>query len=250
MACKVKYCRFSISHVTKSHVCGKCKKLGHGEIECGDQYKINRLNMFLNDEILIDMQCSFGGCSSKKYHTIDAHHCEHCNERLHSKETCPKIIKNYNINCPICKQNNIFSINQQKVFNVSELCCICMTDPVEIYLPNCGHICICNLCCIELDKKNKDLVSINLLNNIRSEEFLISQSLDLDLIKSKLKPYPSYLKILYDMNNICIIRRLNINSKLEAIYETSEDHLIDTKIDQINKFLEGYAYINILHLFH
>ena len=32
--CKVRNCRFPNSHVTKMHLCGKCKSYGHGNIEC------------------------------------------------------------------------------------------------------------------------------------------------------------------------------------------------------------------------
>lgn len=36
MSCKVKYCRFSAFHTTKSHQCGGCGHFGHGQMECGN----------------------------------------------------------------------------------------------------------------------------------------------------------------------------------------------------------------------
>ena len=42
-SCKVAGCRHPHNHVTLGHLCGKCGKYGHGQMECGNQIQIDRL---------------------------------------------------------------------------------------------------------------------------------------------------------------------------------------------------------------
>ena len=44
MSCQVAYCRYKFSHTTSGHRCGLCGKYGHGQSECGNQWKIDQLN--------------------------------------------------------------------------------------------------------------------------------------------------------------------------------------------------------------
>ncbi len=41
--CKVQGCRYSTSHSTESHKCGKCQQFGHGQVECGNLQKMKSL---------------------------------------------------------------------------------------------------------------------------------------------------------------------------------------------------------------
>ena len=92
ITCKVKNCRFYTSHTTSGHLCGKCGKFGHGQIECGNHGKIDYLSKY-NDEIMpVHIQCSFNGCLHKHNHIKDAHHCHKC-LRKHSPDDC--IIQTY-----------------------------------------------------------------------------------------------------------------------------------------------------------
>jgi hypothetical protein len=90
MLCKVSKCRFNSSHVTKGHKCGKCKKYGHGEIECNNYNEINKLKEFYHQ--VIENKCTFGGCQYSHLHTTDAHHCTKCDARYHSPATCINIM--------------------------------------------------------------------------------------------------------------------------------------------------------------
>ncbi len=152
--CMIKNCRYPMSHTSMGHLCGSCRKFGHGIIECNKPNLINNiLDNYSNDEIPFSEQCSFSGCLTRQYHMNDAHHCMNCFQRNHSENTCPTntIIKNFNICCPICRTNNIILSTQQKIKGLTDQCVICMELPTEIFLPNCGHVCICIKCAQRLD---------------------------------------------------------------------------------------------------
>ena len=115
--CKVKNCRFYNSHVTNNHMCGNCNKYGHGEIECNNialQLNLTKYNL---EQLPENLYCKFAGCSTNKYHTTDAHHCEKCNKRYHSKSTCLlDKVSCLKITCPLCKQENQILTTQNKIF--------------------------------------------------------------------------------------------------------------------------------------
>jgi len=236
MACQIDSCTFPYTHTSRNHLCGKCNRYGHGRKECGNLFKINKLRIYYNDKLSQEIQCTFNGCINKEYHTTEAHTCDGCNKRLHSKETCPNMKKIYEIKCPICNTINIFDKIQKAFTSESNICCICMDNNIDIYLPGCAHICICTECLIKLDIKN-DQVLLNLINNIRSEQMLTN--FNLDLIKSKLKYYPSFIKIIDDSNNISVIRRLNEQSELEEFYVPNNVN----SIEEIDIFTRGYSLV-------
>ena len=49
--CKVQGCRYSTSHSTESHKCGKCDQFGHGQIECGNFQKIKKLEKYFTNYV-------------------------------------------------------------------------------------------------------------------------------------------------------------------------------------------------------
>ena len=61
MSCKVKHCRFPFAHTTKGHMCGTCKQYGHGQIECGNQTKIDELKQYLGDTLEPSEHCQIDG---------------------------------------------------------------------------------------------------------------------------------------------------------------------------------------------
>lgn len=142
--CKVSNCRFKTTHTTRSHVCGLCNKKGHGRIECNDYYlKLNLIDCY-NDIIDPENRCNIPDCELKLFHNTMAHQCEFCNYYGHSLNQCPN--KSIEIICPICRTNNSIKINQKRISGLNIECCICMDKQVEIYFPECGHVCICNHC--------------------------------------------------------------------------------------------------------
>lgn len=87
MYCKVSGCRYSSSHTTRNHTCGKCKSYGHGQIECGNLSKISYLSQFNEDKLPSNKYCVILNCDSKEYHSSNAHHCKYCT-KLHPESSC------------------------------------------------------------------------------------------------------------------------------------------------------------------
>jgi hypothetical protein len=241
--CKVIKCRFPSFHTTSGHKCGSCNNYGHGLIECMDPRLFIRLNSYLNEYLPIEEQCKFGGCKTSKYHTSEAHHCLECNSRLHSVSTCPQNqpkLQSIETTCPICKKINTLQINQQKIYGLSDICCICLSNNVEVFLPNCGHVCMCYNCFLLLNKKD-----IDVFDDIRDESFLINQNYNINELKSYLQEYPSYIEVHEGMGCTSIIRRLNIDSQIEGMFVHSDDIYSDIKTVKIKDFINGYCHIMI-----
>lgn len=141
--CKVAYCRFSFSHVTNGHKCGRCGKYGHGDAECRNQANIRFLENYIHDILPEDKQCKIIDCKYKELHTNDAHHCPKCNKRIdHAIKDCNIPIK---VKCPLCRIDNTIS-KYKKIIGLSEKCCICLENNIEIDFPDCPHCCICLEC--------------------------------------------------------------------------------------------------------
>tara|TARA_B110000037_G_C16917058_1_gene422756 strand:- start:267 stop:728 length:462 start_codon:yes stop_codon:yes gene_type:complete len=144
--CQVYNCRFNKTHTTLCHNCGICKKFGHGQFECKNQHLIDILKSksLLDNMLPQDKWCTFKNCKQKEYHTTNAHHCSICYERNHDKHSCPKnVIK---VICPICNKLNLLTSLNHKIFGLSEKCKICHCNEVNVFLPDCGHACMCNEC--------------------------------------------------------------------------------------------------------
>ena len=88
-SCRVACCRFSDSHTTISHRCGNCGDYGHGQIECGNQSKINSLKKFYDDILPESKWCThcLNHSSVKKTHSSQSHNCYKCCRR-HDESNC------------------------------------------------------------------------------------------------------------------------------------------------------------------
>ena len=139
--CFIKGCRYPNTHVSRGHKCGKCGIYGHGIIECNDFLLRNELNKHYNDILKENDRCSYTNCKYNFLHKTQSHHCETCGLLGHNKLNCYKTIK-----CPICRTDNNIKFGQKKIYGSTDICSICLNNNVEIYLPNCGHCCICYNC--------------------------------------------------------------------------------------------------------
>lgn len=148
--CKVKECRYKFSHTTRSHICGICKETGHGQLECYNYQEKEVLKNYHNDLINPIDRCSIDDCNLRLFHKTEAHLCDYCNNYGHSSHLCPNRI--ITVNCPICRTLNNIKANQKKVIGIDVNCCICMENAVQIFLPNCGHLCFCYDCLIQVGK--------------------------------------------------------------------------------------------------
>jgi hypothetical protein len=151
--CKVRWCRFSSTHVTKGHKCGTCGQYGHGETECNSQYYKDYLNQYDYDILPDELHCTVENCENKKYHTVVAHHCPKCQQRdTHSAANCQQMTKQqYDVKCPVCRKDNHIA-KPIKLFGITDQCCICMDSVVDVLLPDCGHCCVCLQCLPMLPK--------------------------------------------------------------------------------------------------
>lgn len=88
MLCSVYGCNYPATHITSFHKCGKCFELGHGQVECGNAFKIKELE---KDSTVIpfNLQCFIPSCKSIKTHTVDGHQCINCKKFCHDVSECP-----------------------------------------------------------------------------------------------------------------------------------------------------------------
>ena len=143
--CKVYDCRYNNTHVTKGHKCGKCGLYGHGIVECTNNILKSNLNQYSNDLLLYNDRCKYNNCRYNLLHKSEAHHCEKCGKLGHNKDKCVITIK-----CPICRINNNIKFDQKKIYGLTDTCSVCLTNNVEIYLPDCGHCCLCHECMMKI----------------------------------------------------------------------------------------------------
>lgn len=61
----------------------------------------------------------------------------------------------FDVECPICRKINIISVNQTKLFGIEIKCSVCMERPCEVFLPECGHVCLCHTCAMTINHKNQ-----------------------------------------------------------------------------------------------
>jgi hypothetical protein len=250
--CLVKNCRFNQSHVTKGHLCGKCNKYGHGEIECYNIESILKLKQYYNDKLPENKWCKFGGCQFKEYHTSEAHHCQTCRGRFHSLETCPvnAIPKNIEVKCPLCKKDNVIPKSQNKIYGLADNCVVCLDHNVEIFLPNCGHVCLCYSCLKILDKNSITKPNCDPFMDIRSESVLVKENYDIAKIKSLLRDYPSVVYVYEGMGCCTAIRRLKPDDELFGLFIHSDDGYSPEKTEQNLNFIKGYYQVEDQTLFH
>jgi hypothetical protein len=172
--CKVRWCRFASTHVTKGHKCGKCGIYGHGDSECYYDHLKRNLLRFHNETLPDDLHCIVEDCNNKQYHTTDAHHCQRCHIRTtHTPADCNGssvastisstttttlatnitnvVQKSFDVKCPLCREDNHIS-KPVKLYGISDICCICTENVVNVLMPVCGHCCICLDCLPTLAK--------------------------------------------------------------------------------------------------
>ena len=149
MLCRIHNCRYPDSHTTPGHVCGRCYRLGHGQVECGNQSKIDALVVH-KEEMPDGQTCVFEECGSR-YHIKSGHRCDLCNRYGHSNTACPSAEKIKMIfGCPICKAPTEMLLNQRPIF-LNTTCSICHEVVKAFPLP-CGHSDFCYDCIVRLSR--------------------------------------------------------------------------------------------------
>uniref|UniRef100_A0A6C0BJQ8 RING-type domain-containing protein n=1 Tax=viral metagenome TaxID=1070528 RepID=A0A6C0BJQ8_9ZZZZ len=64
----------------------------------------------------------------------------------------PSQVSPIEIECPLCRKISHFPSNQAHVVGVDNRCVVCWSHASKIYLPECGHVCLCEECCNRLNQ--------------------------------------------------------------------------------------------------
>jgi hypothetical protein len=250
--CLVKNCRYPKDHSTAAHKCGTCKTYGHGRCECKNSVKINYLKSLptYNISLPVEIQCTIPSCTHRSSHTNTSHSCGLCNDN-HSINTCvlAKNVKStvkhgktasINIKCPLCSTLNDVLLNQKKTYGISEnICVCCQSNSVEVYLPKCGHVCLCFDCALTMDQNSvKD-------SNILDESGL-KQFMDVNNLKTQLASFDNkiYTVVQLGMGNCCYVKRDNINDSIKGYFMHSDNWGQYNGSDDrpsLDKFVYGYT---------
>ena len=244
MYCKVNNCRFASSHTTPAHKCGTCGGYGHGQVECKNNELREFLKKFLNNKMPLDKRCTLTPCNHKWSHSVNAHHCKICNINGHSISTCPLNQIFYEIQCPLCMKINKISSDQKKIYGLEDKCKVCQDNEVNVFLPECGHGCLC-IDCVQIMYENDKNINIDdiiveeskILNHTRSQANDVFESNN-----SKI-----YTIVYAGMGCSWYVRRESNTSLLEGFFmhndnwgqygETTDDR------PKLNIFINGYTII-------
>ena len=159
MNCKVLGCRFSYSHTTSGHKCGRCGEYGHGVLECRDKEAKENLKQYRLDFLPKEEQCLFPNCRYKWSHSCISHHCHKCGGN-HKSDDCG-IIRD------ISKCGRIFNDFSKLIENQTHHFMIVLVDEEEyIIRNNQGKISVLSL---ETSYTNK---FINGYNKIFEEDLI------------------------------------------------------------------------------
>lgn len=243
--CNVYGCRYSWSHTTLGHECGSCNQFGHGQYECGNS-EAKKILSNMKNELPQHLQCIMKGCQYKKHHITSRHKCSSCSDN-HSSYDCPKNNKNnknivdisYIITCPICKAVNNISSSQKKIYGSTDLCCVCIEKNIELFLPNCGHICLCLQCANKLNQKPKKEYEKEIIYDFNED---VKQN-----ALSKLKDISGKIYTICPNGMGCCtyVRRNDIGSNLEGFFMHNDDWgqygFESDRRPLLNDFINGYT---------
>ena len=252
MLCKVRYCRFPNSHVTRGHRCGTCGEFGHGQVECEDNNKKKELWLKYGGDIMpLNKRCTIVSCTKPWSHANIAHHCSYCNHREHDRLNCPQLEIEWKVKCPVCREENIVNSKTQVIYGGTVSCCVCLENEANIFFSNCGHLCVCKDCCRRLDDSDYD----NNVNNIETLEDRIKQEIEINpevimIAKDIFRDLTNKIYTVVDGGMGCswYLRRDNLNHSISGFFmhsdswgqygpESDDRHLM-------NQFIAGYEFIN------
>jgi hypothetical protein len=158
--CRCDGCRFKYTHLWMYHKCGICGELGHGQLEHNNPSAIENIKQSgINDTLKTELWCKSPECNDPHTHTDTSHVCELC-EEYHYKIACPKYIesqvqyKQYDIECPVCREINNVDDGDGSIFGLSEKCHICTINDINYILSKCNHCCMCIECSVMIRTTN------------------------------------------------------------------------------------------------
>jgi hypothetical protein len=268
--CVVHGCRFPWSHVTSAHVCGTCHLKGHGQTECNKPHVISRLRVQTRDDTLPrHMRCLISNCDSPATHRTTSHFCETCGDFGHScchlqaplvhaapRSAPPSPLSpsplslsdciqplNMKISCPICRKVNQISKNQTKVSGIDNQCVICWDKNSEVFMPVCGHICLCLECAQRLDTLTKDEKHC-----ILPEQEMIPGVIfpPIEETQTMMGNHNTAVYLVFPAGMGCMwyLRRRDIENRIESFFMYADDWYNQPRTQQLNSFTNGYQFLN------
>jgi hypothetical protein len=61
-------------------------------------------------------------------------------------------VKHKTVTCPLCRKVSQIGTQQPKVCGIDVKCSVCLDNNVQIFLPSCGHVCLCDDCFQKISK--------------------------------------------------------------------------------------------------
>jgi hypothetical protein len=263
MSCKVYGCRFSDTHTTAAHLCGKCQTYGHGMKECGNWSLLDTLKPFLVDTLPDDTHCQFETCNHPQTHTTGAHHCGHCRQR-HGELQCPQRANFWLVKCPVCRIHNTVekeTVSLSVDLETSPPCCVmCQGDDQAIIFPTCKHRVCCKSCAEQL---NRDYDHDAYLQTVEIVEpctrpcsSIVSQDPDglpvpqllIDLAHRKFAgcAQPVYCVINAGMGCVWFVKKTTPTAPVEVFFLHSDNlgQYGDSHIPQMQQFITGCVQVS------
>ena len=145
MSCQVSGCRFSHTHTTASHRCGRCRQRGHGRIECGNSYRIAKLNDLPMAQLQASHWCTVVGCADPWSHMDSAHLCDSCAINSNAPNCrCSSSTSKSILRCPTCRSETSVTF----IFTEDAKCVICLDDKKTkmVLFEACAHANVCRQC--------------------------------------------------------------------------------------------------------
>src|SRR5437016_9120920 len=56
------------------------------------------------------------------------------------------------VKCPLCRAENKIDSSQKPVKGIETQCVVCKDNLAQLYFPQCGHVCVCQSCSLELNE--------------------------------------------------------------------------------------------------
>ena len=262
MSCRVFGCRFSKTHVTAAHRCGKCSSRGHGVMECGKLEKIEQLKRYLHEDIVLpeSQHCRSETCNDHQTHQSEAHHCGYC-DMLHEEQQCPQRDTFWLIKCPICRKHNTIGKSDHITVSPDQLCVICQENRPTVTFKSCGHSICCQVCIAEMDAIQND-ISLDDYYCIEPEtgpmSLVTSQDPDHRRVPRALinvaqrlfngHTNPVYGQIYAGMGCTWFVRKITPSSPVEVFFLHSDamGQYVENHLPQIQKFIDGCVLVSPL----
>ena len=150
--------------------------------------------------------------------------------------------KKFKIECPLCRVKNVVREDQTTVYGINQDCVVCKENKVEVFLPICGHTCLCWKCINTMDYNNNS--HKNILNSLIKDASDIPKN-HLNLAKKLFGKRKNLYISFYDVADSVWYIRKNKNNTYQGFFVNSvcnNQYGLDIDYnDYVQRFLSGYS---------